>query len=227
MTWRSRGACTDRREKLVRTQTSAGCEAHGRTLIGRLRRPADDDVDRKQRIFGTARVHGAGFALEAFAELRIRCNVRGQDFDRDIATKASVSCSIDFSNSARANERADLVCAETGAGRKRHRVSVRVGRSYPLSVGEAEADQLDEDPITKCVQPANTSSSSSGRLTAASSRARFASSMSYASKACSQFPLARLRSRARPSLSASISARSSYSRPSRRPQPERSYRGSS
>jgi hypothetical protein len=43
------------------------------------------------------RGHGAGFALEAFAELRIRCNVRGQDFDRDIPTKASVSRTIDFS----------------------------------------------------------------------------------------------------------------------------------
>ena len=87
--------------------------------------------------------HGAGFALEALATLRIRCNVREQDFDRDIATKASVSCSIDFSHSTRPNEREDLVRAETGARRKRHRVSVRVGRSYPLSGGEA--DQLGED----------------------------------------------------------------------------------
>ena len=82
--------------------------------------------------------YGARFAFEAFAELRIRCNMRGQDFDRDIATKASVSCSIDLSHAPRTNERADLVRAETCARRKRHRASVKVGRSYRLSGGEAD-----------------------------------------------------------------------------------------
>ena len=56
---------------------------------------------------------GAGFALEAFAELRIRCNVRGQDFDRDGAIEASVAGFVDFTHAPRTNGREDLVGAET------------------------------------------------------------------------------------------------------------------
>jgi hypothetical protein len=95
-----------------------------------------------------------GFAFEANQAIGIEREGFRQDLHRDVATELRVARTIDLSHFPRPKEREDLVGAETGARRKRHRVSRRVGKFYPLSV--READRLDEDPIKKCVQTTGT-----------------------------------------------------------------------
>jgi hypothetical protein len=59
---------------------------------------------------------GFGFTLEALRELR------GGNFDRDVAIQPRVSGSVHLAHAALADGRKDFVRAEFCAGRKRHRV---------------------------------------------------------------------------------------------------------
>jgi hypothetical protein len=68
-----------------------------------------------------------GFLLEPLETFGIIYNSGWENFDRDIPTQASVFSSIHLSHAPRTKEREDLVRAETGARRKRHR---GVGESW-------------------------------------------------------------------------------------------------
>ena len=48
---------------------------------------------------------------------RISRNAGREDFDRHLAAKPCVSCSIHLAHTARADEREDFISAETSAGR--------------------------------------------------------------------------------------------------------------
>jgi hypothetical protein len=50
----------------------------------------------------------AGFAVEPFAELRIRCECGRKNLDRDGAIEARVAGFVDLAHSAAAKERQDL-----------------------------------------------------------------------------------------------------------------------
>jgi hypothetical protein len=58
----------------------------------------------------------AGFVLEALQAVGIAGKGFGQDLDRDVAGQTGVACSIDFSHTARAQGRLNLVGAQFRAG---------------------------------------------------------------------------------------------------------------
>jgi hypothetical protein len=62
-----------------------------------------------------------GFALESGEALGVRGEGIGQNLDGDVAIQLPVSGAVDLSHASRADLREDFVCAETNAGRKRHR----------------------------------------------------------------------------------------------------------
>ena len=62
-------------------------------------------------------------AFKPFPEVRVRRDIRRQDFDRDAAIQACVARFVDFAHAARTDERDDFVRAETSAGSKGHRRS--------------------------------------------------------------------------------------------------------
>jgi hypothetical protein len=53
------------------------------------------------------------FTLETFTKLEIIGKMRGKDFDGDDAVEAGVFSFVDLPHAARANERKDLVGAES------------------------------------------------------------------------------------------------------------------
>jgi hypothetical protein len=63
---------------------------------------------------------GARLALESVPEIRVVRKVRGKDLDGDGSIEAGVPPPVDFSHPAGADEREDLVRAETCAGGERH-----------------------------------------------------------------------------------------------------------
>ena len=62
----------------------------------------------------------AGLAIEPLAQIRIRSDVRGQDFNGDRAIKPRVPGFVDLAHSAGPQGRLDLVRAEACTGRKSH-----------------------------------------------------------------------------------------------------------
>ncbi len=61
----------------------------------------------------------AGFSLEANQPLRVRCECRRQDFERNVASESGVECPVHVTHSARTHEAADLERAETLANEVR------------------------------------------------------------------------------------------------------------
>jgi len=57
-----------------------------------------------------------GFALEALLAKGIGIKLRGQDLDRDGASKPSVGCALHFAHAACAERRDDLVRAQSRGG---------------------------------------------------------------------------------------------------------------
>jgi hypothetical protein len=66
---------------------------------------------------------GFGFAVETGAEVGASGQVRGKNFDRNVASEASVARAVDLAHAASAGGRQNLVGAELGAGRERHAVA--------------------------------------------------------------------------------------------------------
>ena len=63
---------------------------------------------------------GARFAIESLAQIRIRSNVRGQDFDGDCTFEARVARFVDLAHAASAQRGNDFVRPEANTGRERH-----------------------------------------------------------------------------------------------------------
>ena len=78
------------------------------------------DIVQRANVRMAQRGDGAGFAVEALAELRVAGGVREQDFDRDGAFQAGVASFVNFPHSASATGQLDLVRAEPRANRKDH-----------------------------------------------------------------------------------------------------------
>src|SRR5262245_1205547 len=66
------------------------------------------------------RGHGAGFALEPRAPVRIGRKLFRQDFDRNNPVETCIPRFVDLTHAAGANEPEDLVGAKADAGRQRH-----------------------------------------------------------------------------------------------------------
>src|SRR5262245_17179700 len=62
-----------------------------------------------------------GFLLEAGEALLLPCELRGQNFERDLATEPGVSAPIDFPHASGAERRENLIGAEPFTGSEGHR----------------------------------------------------------------------------------------------------------
>jgi len=78
------------------------------------------DVMERADVRMVQRRDGARFAVEAFAELRIRRQRVRQDLDRHRAIEARIARPIHLPHAARAEGRLDLIRAETGACDQSH-----------------------------------------------------------------------------------------------------------
>ena len=67
----------------------------------------------------------AGFAIEALTRLRVGRKGRWEDLDGDGAIEPRIAGFVHLSHSTRADQRQDLVRAESGSGLQRHRVESR------------------------------------------------------------------------------------------------------
>jgi hypothetical protein len=59
-----------------------------------------------------------GFALEARKAVGISGEDGREDLERHVAIQLRIAGAIDLTHAARADERQDLICAETSAGRE-------------------------------------------------------------------------------------------------------------
>ena len=68
----------------------------------------------------TERCQKLCFPAEAREPLAVVCEGRWQNLQRDVAIELRVAGAVDLAHAARANQRDDLIRAETGTGRERH-----------------------------------------------------------------------------------------------------------